>query len=58
MSENSPVRHRIDGLEITQPRPPLWRFVRHRIDGLEKWQMPRASTKTVRHRIDGLEIQR
>ena len=34
---NPQVRHRIDGLEITQEILEHLAFVRHRIDGLEMW---------------------
>ncbi|VXB17039.1 hypothetical protein ENHYD8BJ_140115 [Enhydrobacter sp. 8BJ] len=56
MSENSPVRHRIDGLETNQLRDTTARFVRHRIDGLEKLWLTQKQSGKVRHRIDGLEI--
>ena len=56
MSENSPVRHRIDGLEIAGLPLPNVLEVRHRIDGLESYRLALSVEAMVRHRIDGLEI--
>ena len=39
-----PVRHRIDGLEITQKRDLPLNQVRHRIDGLENYSHDGLST--------------
>ena len=55
MSENSPVRHRIDGLEIAHKTLGYMVDVRHRIDGLETASPLNITTPSVRHRIDGLE---
>ena len=55
MSENSPVRHRIDGLENLYLICIGKFLVRHRIDGLEIDAVLVAAPTYVRHRIDGLE---
>ena len=52
------VRHRIDGLENTNPAFLFRHNVRHRIDGLEKRLSTDYKSRRVRHRIDGLEKQK
>ena len=49
------VRHRIDGLEITECVSLFVPTVRHRIDGLETEAAETLLAVEVRHRIDGLE---